>query len=575
MEQLEPESSVYNICRASRLLGNLNAAALEASLNEIINRHETLRTAFRLVEGRPVQVVEPSQNISIELVDLRSIPDDERDFEIRRRIKVESEFPFDLSAGRLLRSTLLRVGDEEHVLILMSHHSASDAWSMGILTREIWTLYEAFSNGKSSPFERLPVQYSDYAVWQRDWLQGEVLDTQLDYWKKQLETLSILNLPTDRPRPPRQSYNGARVAIKLPQTLTASLNELSNRIAVTPFMTLLAAFQVLLYRYTGQEDIVVGSPIANRRRPEIEGLIGFFVNTLVLRADLSGNPSFRELLSRVKETCVAADANQDLPFEKLVQELQPERDLSRNPLFQVMFVLQNATSPFSGIPGLRIEPLELETTRSPFDLSLFLREREGKYIGYIEYSTDLFDRDRIERMAGHFQTLLEAIVTDPDQSIATLPMLTEAERHQILVEWNDTAADYPKDKCIHQLFEEQVERTPDAIALEFEDKQITYRELNRRANQLAHHLISLGIGPEKLVGICVERSIEMVVGLLGILKAGGAYVPLDPAYPKERLRFMLEDSQVSVLLTQETLVEDREWRIEDGDPRSSILDPRA
>ena len=339
-------------------------------------------------------------------------------------------------------------------------------------------------------------------------------------------------------------------------------------------MTLLAAFQVLLYRYTGQEDVAVGSPIANRRRPEIEGLIGFFVNTLVLRADLSGNPSFRELLSRVRDICVAADANQDLPFEKLVQELQPERDQSRNPLFQVMFVLQNATSPFSGIPGLRIEPLELATTRSPFDLSLFLREREGKYIGYIEYSTDLFDRDRIERMAGHFQTLLEAIVADPDQSIATLPILTEAERHQILVEWNDTAADYPKDKCIHQLFEEQVERTPDAIALEFEDKQITYRELNRRANQLAHYLISLGIGPEKLVGICVERSIEMVVGLLGILKAGGAYVPLDPTYPKERLRFMLEDSQVSVLLTQETLVEDRGWRIEDGDPRSSILDPR-
>ena len=355
-------------------------------------------------------------------------------------------------------------------------------------------------------------------------------------------------------------------------------------------MTLLAAFQVLLYRYTGQEDFAVGSPIANRRRPEVEGLIGFFVNTLVLRANLSGIPSFKDLLSRTKDTCVAADANQDLPFEKLVQELQPERDQSRNPLFQVMFVLQNATRPFTGIPGLRIEPIEIATTRSPFDLSLFLRERDGKYIGYIEYSTDLFNRDRIERMAGHFQTLLEAIVADPDQSIATLPILTEAERHQILVEWNDTAADYPKDKCIHQLFEEQVERTPDAVALEFEDKQITYRELNRRANQLAHYLISLGIGPEKLVGICVERSIEMVVGLLGILKAGGAYVPLDPSYPKERLRFMLEDAQVSVLLTMNKMVEDREWRpvlspstklrvnsvegIEDSDSQSVILDFR-
>jgi amino acid adenylation domain-containing protein len=555
LEQLEPESSVYNICRASRLLGDLNAAALDASLNEIISRHETLRTAFRLVDGRPVQVVQPIQNISIEYVDLRAMPDDERDVEIQRRIKAESPCRFDLSAGLLLRSRLLRAGDQEHVLTLMTHHSASDAWSMGILTHELWTLYKAFSNGKPSPLELLPVQYSDYAVWQRNWLQGDVLDGQLSYWKEKLNDLPILNLPTDRPRAPRQSFNGARVSIALPQALTASLNELSNRIAVTPFMTLLAAFQLLLYRYTGQEDIVVGSPIANRRRPEIEGLIGFFVNTLVMRADLSGNPSFRELLSRVKDTCVAADANQDLPFEKLVQDLQPERDLSRNPLFQVMFVLQNTTSPFSGIPGLRVEPIELEATRSPFDLSLFLRERGEKYIGYIEYNTDLFNRDRIERMVGHFQTLLEAIVADPDQSIATLSILTEAERHQILVEWNDTAADYPKDKCIHELFEAQVERTPDAIALEFEDNQVTYRELNRKANQLAHHLVSLGIGPEKLVGICVERSVEMVVGLLGILKAGGAYLPLDSAYPKERLRFMVEDAQVSAIVTQEKLLD--------------------
>jgi amino acid adenylation domain-containing protein len=555
LEQLEPQSVAYNICRASRLFGNLNTSALEASLNEIISRHETLRTAFRLVDGRPVQFVQPARNISIKIADLRSMATEERDSEIQRRIKAEVERPFDLSAGQLLRCTLLRVSDQEHVLILMTHHSASDAWSMGILTRELWTLYEAFSNGKPSPLAFLPVQYSDYAVWQRNWFQSEVLDAQLAYWKKQLENFSILNLPTDGTRPPRQSSKGARFSITLPQKLTASLNELSNRIAVTPFMTLLTAFQVLLYRYTGQEDIVVGSPVANRRRPEIEGLIGFFVNTLVLRADLSGNPSFRELLVRVKDTCVAADANQDLPFEKLVQELQPERDLSRNPLFQVMFVLQNATRPFSGIAGLRVEPIEIETTRSPFDLSLFLREREGKYIGYIEYSTDLFDRDRIERMASHFQTLLEAIVSDPDQSIATLPILAEAERHQILVEWNDTAADYPKDKCIHQLFEAQVELTPDAIALEFEDKQITYRELNCKANQLAHYLISLGIGPEKLVGICVERSIEMVIGLLGILKAGGTYIPLDPAYPKERLRFMLEDANISVLVTQENLLD--------------------
>jgi len=573
LEQLEPQSVAYNICRAFRLLGNLNPSALEASLNEIISRHETLRTAFRLVDGRPVQVVQPFRNISIEYVDLQGRPDDERDSEIQRRIKGESEHPFDLSAGSLLRSTLLRAGDQEHVLILMTHHSASDAWSMGILTRELWTLYEAFSNGKPSPFERLPVQYSDYAVWQRNWVQGEVLDTQLAYWKKHLQNLSIINLPTDRPRKSRQSFDGRRAPIALPENLTSAVNETSHRFGVTPFMTLLAAFQVLLYRYTGQEDVVVGSPIANRRRPEVEGLIGFFVNTLVLRADLSGSPSFKELLSRVKDTCVAADANQDLPFEKLVQELQPERDQSRNPLFQVMFVLQNATPPFTGIPGLRIEPLEVATTRSPFDLSLFLRERDGKYIGYIEYRTDLFDRDRIERMAGHFQTLLEAIVADPEQPIAMLPIITDAERHQILVEWNNTVADYPKDKCIHQLFEEQAERTPDELALEFEEKQITYRELNRKANQLAHYLVSLGIGPEKLVGISIDRSIEIVVALLGILKAGGAYLPLDPAYPNERLRFMMEDAQVSVLLTHAKLVEDRGWRMEDSDPQSSIINP--
>ena len=574
LEQLEPESSVYNICRAYRLLGNLNTSALEASLNEIISRHETLRTAFRLVDGRPVQVVQPIQNISIEYVDLRAIPDNERDAEIQRRIKADLHCAFDLSAGFLLRSTLLRAGDQEHVLILMTHHAAFDAWSMGILTRELWTLYQAFSNGNPSQLEPLPVQYSDYAVWQRDWLQGEVLKAQLLYWKEHLKNLPILNLPTDQPRKARQSFHGARVTITLPEELTRALNEMSHRHGVTPFMTLLAGFQVLLYRYTGQEDVVVGSPVANRRRPELEGLIGFFVNSLVLRGDLSGNPSFRNLLLRTRDLCIAAGTNQDLPFEKLVQELQPERDQSRNPLFQVMFVLQNATRPFTGIPSLRIEPMEVTTTRSPFDLSLFLRERAGKYIGHIEYSTDLFNRDRIDRMASHFQTLLGAIVADPDQPIATLPILTEAERRQMLIEWNDTGADYPKNKCIHQLFEEQVERTPEAIAVKFEDQQITYRELNQRANQLAHQLMTLGIGPEKLVGVCIERSIEMVVGLLGILKAGGAYVPLDPAYPDVRLRFMVEDSQAFVLLTTEATIESRRSRMENGHSLFATLDPR-
>jgi amino acid adenylation domain-containing protein len=573
LEQLEPESAAYNICRVSRIRGRLNISALEASINEIIDRHETLRSAFRLIDGRPVQVVERSRKIAIQVIHLPDIPKDRQEAEIERVIQAEANRPFDLSAGYLLRCIVLRIGDDDHVLLLTTHHAVSDAWSLGILTRELWTHYEAFSAGKPSPLQPLELQYSDYALWQREWLQGEVREAQFRYWKKRLDNLPMLDLPTDRQRKPRQNFRGARLPITLSENLTSTINEMSHRYGVTPFMTLLAAFEVLLYRYSGQEDFAVGSPIANRRRPEVEGLIGFFVNTLVLRADVSGNPSFSEFLSRVKEACVSADANQDLPFEKLVQELQPERDLGRNPFFQVIFALQNATQPFSGISGLKFEPIELKASRSPFDLSLFLRERDGKYIGYIEYSTDLFDRDRIERMAGHFETLLEAIVADPDQSITTLEILTESERQQILIEWNDTAADYPEDKCIHQLFEAQAERTPDAIALEFEGIEITYCDLNRQANQLAHHLISLGIGPEKLVGICVERSIEMVVGLLGILKAGGAYVPLDPTYPAERLRFMLGDAQVSVLVTRQALIKNSGTRMEDGDPQSPILNP--
>jgi amino acid adenylation domain-containing protein len=388
-------------------------------------------------------------------------------------------------------------------------------------------------------------------------LQGEVLESQLAYWKKQLENIPIVNLPTDRPRPAKQSFRGAREPIALSESLTAAINELSRREAVTQFMTLLAAFNVLLYRYSGQEDVVVGSPVTKRNRPELEGLIGFFVNTLVLRNNLAGKPTFKQLLSRVRDAFLEAYAHQDLPFENLVQELQADRELSRNPLFQVMFALQNATRPLPQISGLTIEPMEVESEISQFDLSLFLRERDGKLIGFFEYSSELFDPPKIKRMAGHLETLLRAIVTDPGQTISDLPMLTEAERHQLLVEWNDTKADYPKDSCIHEFFEAQVERTPDAVAVELEGRQVSYRELNRRANQLAHYLRSLGVGPEKRVGICTDRSLEMVMGLLGILKAGGAYVPLDPAYPKARLEFMLQDSKCCVLLTQEKWLGDQ------------------
>ena len=554
LEQLEPGSAGYNICRVSRLTGQLNIVALESSLSEIIRRHEILRSQIRIVDGRPVQVAVTVSRFEVPVIDLCSLAEPERDREVRDRIKAEAERQFNFSSGLFLRAALLQISDDQHILILTTHHIVSDAWSMGILTKEIWTLYEAYASGRPVSLPELPVQYVDYAAWQREWLQGDVLESQLSYWKERLNELPVLDLPTDHPRPAKQSFRGARQPMTLSESLTAAVNELSRREGVTQFMTLLAAFQVLLYRYSGQEDIVVGAPIANRNRTETEELIGFFVNTLVLRADLSQKPTFKELLQRVRDVCLGAYAHQDLPFEKIVKELRPERDLSRNPLFQVMFVLQNTPRPLPQPAGLSIERVDVLTTTSLFDLSLYVRERGGQLIGFFEYNTDLFESSTFERMVGHFETLLEGIVVDPGQPISMLPLITEAERHQLLVEWNDTAADYPKDFCIHELFEAQVERTPDAIAVQFEGKRLTYRELNSRANQLAHHLQSLGIGPEKLVGICVERSLEMIVGLLGILKTDGAYLPLDPAYPRERLGFMLNDAQISVLLTQKPLV---------------------
>ena len=572
LEQLEPGSALYNVCRAVRLSGPLNIAALEQSLGEILRRHDILRTAFPADNGRPLQVVGQALKLTIRPDDLRHLSYTQREAEVERLLVEEFQRPFDLSQGPLLRATLLQLDDKEHILLLTTHHIVSDAWSLGILFREFAILYDAYSGGKTSPLPELPVQYADYAVWQREWLQGEVLECQLSYWKQHLGVgLPVLSLPTNRPRPPIQSFRGARQQVALPESLTTALNELSQREGVTLFMTLLAAFQTLLYRYTGEEDIVVGSPIANRTRTEVEELIGLFVNTLALRTDLSGKPTFRELLFRVRDVCFGAYTHQDLPFEKVVEELQPERDLSRNPLFQVMFILQNAPRPLPNLSGISFARMDIDSKTSKFELTLSLRERERRLIGFFEYSTDLFDRSTIERMIAHFQTLLEGIVADPDRPISTLPILTEAERHQLLVEWNDTAAEYPKDSCIHKLFEAQVERTPEAVAVQFERKQLTYRELNRRANQLAQYLKGLGVGPQKLVGICVEPSLEMVIGLLGILKAGGAYVPLDPSYPKERLAFMLEDARVSVLLTQESLVEDGKLSTENRYPLSSIL----
>ena len=556
LNQLEPESSAYNTAIALRLDGALNLGALSLALDAIVERHEVLRTTYAVQEGSdPIQWIGRPQVVEVPTVDLSDCPQSEVDGRVQRMVAELTERPFELSRDLMLRARLLRLTLEQHVLVVVIHHIASDGWSCGILWRELAAYYSAFSQGNSVSLPELPIQYADYAVWQREWLSGEVLASHLDYWKRQLQDLPTLQLPTDRPRPAGQSYRGSQQAFKLSGELTQELKKLSRQEGATLFMTLLAAFQTLLSRYSGQEDICIGSPIANRKYVEIEGLIGFFVNTLVLRSDLSGKPTFRELLSKVKWAALQSYAHQDLPFEKLVEELQPERNLGMSPLFQVMLALQNYPRNDFAAPGLAVSPMELRHNTAKFDLSLVLTETADGFEGRLEYSTDLFDPTTVTRMIFHFQTLLEGIVANPDQLISELPILTEPERHLLLLEWNDTKRDYPTDKCIHQLLEEQVERKPEAVAVVFEGQKLTYREMNNRANQLAHYLQKLGVGPEMLVGICMERSIEMVVGLLGILKAGGSYIPLDPTYPKQRLGFMLDDSQVSVLLTQQQLLD--------------------
>ena len=564
LDQLEPRHPVYNICKAERIKGRLDIEALESSLSTIVRRHAILRTKFPAVDGEPVQSIDPDMRISLSRVDLRRFSDAQKQNELERLISHEARSEFDLARGPLFRISLLILGAEEFVWLFTVHQMIWDNWSFKVFYRELEVLYDAALSSKIPMLPELPMQYADYAVRQREENRGERLQSDLSFWRQRLaQSERQLLLPTDHTRPPRQSYRGMRRAVVVADFLTKGLTELSRRCGTTLFMTLLAAFMTLLHRYSNQTEIVVGCPVANRYLPEFDNLIGSFVNTLALNTTIAGNSSFTELFSEVRSICLAAFAHQELPFERLVEELQPERHLNHNPIFQTFFAFQSTVSPSLSLGGLYAEPIERNTGTSKFDLTLSLTERHGSLTGFFEYSTDLFERATIERMAGHFQTCLKEIVADPDQPIATLQILTEAERHQIMVEWNDTAADYPKDKCIHQLFEAQVERTPDAIALEFEGKEITYQDLNRRANQLAHYLVHLGIGPKNLVGICVERSIEMVVGLLGILKAGGAYVPLDPAYPKDRLRFMVKDAQVSVLVTQEKVskIEDGGWKI--------------
>jgi amino acid adenylation domain-containing protein len=555
LHQLTPESSAYNIPTAVRLKGALDVPALERSFNELVRRHEVLRTTFTSNGGRPEQLIADELKLEMPSIDLSGRPPEEREAEARRLAAEEAQRPFDLATGPLLRIALLRLDADEFILLFTMHHIISDGWSAGVLIRDLSAIYEAYAAGLPSPLAELPIQFADFAHWQREWLQGDVLEHRLSYWRRQFGGgLPVLNLPTDRARPPVPTDHGAIQTLVLPAPLSAAIESLGQRESVTLFMLLLAAFKVLLHRYTGQDDILVGSSIANRNHVETEGLIGLLINTLVLRTDLSGDPAFDELLARVREASLGAYAHQDLPFEQLLEELRADFDAAGSaPVFQVAFQLQNFSMPTLELKNLTLSPFDVEGQTAKFDLSLSVIETPGELIASLEYNTDLFEAATIKRMLEHYRTLLEGIVAAPEQRISALPLLGEAERHQLLSEWNPAFESDAPAACLHQMFEAQARHRPERIALVFEDQQLSYGELNRRANKLAHYLRERGVGADTLVALCVERSIEMLVGMLGILKAGGAYVPLDPAYPKERLAFILEDTQARLLLTQQSL----------------------
>ena len=551
--QLEPDSAAYNCPGAVRLSGELDVSALERSLAEIVRRHEVLRTSFVTEDGIPVQQIAAASEVYLRQVDLSGLEEERREQETERESEEEARRPFDLSRGPLLRVVLLRLGEREHVLLVTMHHVVSDGWSVGVLIRELGILYAAYRRGEESPLSELPIQYADFAQWQREWLQGEVLEEQLGYWREQLEGVSMLELPLDHVRPSVPSRRGGHVVFRLSGELTERLRLLSQREGVTMFMTLLAGFELLLGRYANQTDVVVGTDVANRTRQEVEGLIGFFVNQLVLRVDLSRSRTFRELLQQVRERTLGAYEHQDLPFEKLVEELAPERDLSRGPLFQVKLVLQNMPQERLELPGLELDRFSSGPDLIKVDLHLLLSEKPEGIVGRMEYASDLFERTTVERMLCHFQVVLEQMVEEPGGLLTEVSLVSQSERKRMLGEWNRTERLYGAVGCVHELFEVQAERRPDAVAVVYEGETLSYGELNGRANQLGRYLRELGVGPEVRVGLCLERGLEMVVGILGVLKAGGCYVPLDPASPVERLSFMMEDTQTPVLLTQEHL----------------------
>ncbi|WP_147093012.1 non-ribosomal peptide synthetase, partial [Myxococcus virescens] len=556
LAQLDPANTSYNLWAPVRVTGALDVGALARSFEALIRRHEALRTTFRAEGGSPVQVISAETQVPLEVVDLSVLPEGEREASAKARTEAEVGRPFQLEQGPLLRTVLLKLSEQEHVLVLVMHHIVSDYWSMGILVREVAALYEALSQGRPAQLTELPVQYADFAMWQRDWFKGQVLESQLAYWRKQLAGAPrALELPTDKPRPATQTFQGANLQVLWPKVLWREVESLGRREGATPFMVLLAAFQTVLSRYSGQDDVSVGAPIAGRSHSETEGLIGFFVNTLVLRSKLSPALSFRALLRQVREVTLGAYAHQDVSFEKLVEELQPERDLSRSPLFQVTLTLQNTPAAEVQLRGITLKGLAAEEKTSKFDLSLVVEEVPDGVVAMVNYNSDLFEAGTMDRLLGHLRVLLEAAVAEPETRLAELPLMGSDERHRLVEELRGTASTYPRDASLSVLFEQQAQRTPDAVAVEYEDRQLTYGELNRRANQLAHHLKGMGVGLEVRVGLCVERSLELVVSVLGILKAGGVYVPLDASYPLERLTWMKQEVGVTLLVGQQKLIE--------------------
>ncbi|HLZ61772.1 MAG TPA: amino acid adenylation domain-containing protein [Ktedonosporobacter sp.] len=556
LDQLEPGNPFYTISVAIHLEGDLQIQVLERCFGEIIQRHEALRTAFVAPEGKPQQVITPAMPLSLPLIDLEDLPIDLIESAVIRQIEgEEGRRPFDLSQSPLLRAKLVRVSQVKHILLLSMHHIVSDDWSMEVFFNELSFLYETFVKGGSSPLPALPIQYVDYVLWQRRYLEGSILEEQLSYWRQQLSDLPLLQLPIDRPYPPVQTHRGATWPFFIPPDLTAGIRKVCLEERATLFMVLLAALQVLLYRHTGQDDIVVGSPIANRTRSEVKDLIGFFANTLVFRVRPRDTLTFRIFLEQVRQLALDAYAHQEVPFEKVVEELQPERNLIRHPLFQVAFALLNDPVISLEISNLGLRLLNIDNGMAKFDLTLFMRDEKESLAGTFEYNTDIFETSTIASLSEHLCVLLRGIISAPETMLGDLPLLTDLERDQLLVMWNNSYIPYPADRCVHELFEDQVVRSPNSVAVSYDDEQITFHELNRRANQLAHALQTMQIGPEMVVGVALERSLDLIIGLLGILKTGGAYLPLDLAYPRERLAFLLEDAHAVVVLTQSSLRE--------------------